>query len=89
MDAGCDCLDNDIGGGCVAAAVWLLTRIGLAAMISGGAVARLPQPFPVSFNLTLWSADPSILALMFGGVMALWGFWTGLPARPFMRADKF
>ncbi len=61
-----------IGGGCVAVAVWALTRFGLVCVATALFVAKLLIAFPLTLRFGLWYADLSLLAALV--VLGLVGF---------------
>jgi len=68
-----------IGGGCVALAIWLLTRLGLLAIIAALFTCRVLLFFPLSVGRSHWSLDVAVL----GPVVA-----TGLVIFAFMNAAE-
>ncbi len=61
-----------IGGGCVAVAVWALTRFGLVCVATALFVAKVLIAFPLTLRFSLWYADLSLLASLV--ILGLVGF---------------
>jgi serine/threonine-protein kinase len=70
----------------LAAAFWLvLFRFGLLSIVVGATVSDLLQQLPLTFDLTAWYADVTLLTLALILGLAGWGFWVSLAGRPLFR----
>jgi serine/threonine-protein kinase len=67
---------------------WIvLLRIGLLAVLVGATIRDLLQALPLTFDLTAWHADVTLLTLAVVLGLAGWGFWVSLAGRPLFRDE--
>jgi hypothetical protein len=70
----------------LAAIHWfVLFRFGLLPILVGATISDLLQNLPLTFDLTAWYADVTLLTLALVLGLAVWGFWISLAGRPLFR----
>ncbi len=69
-------------------AFWVvLFRAGLLSVVTGLSLAFLLRSFPLTFDLSAWYAEATLLVLPVVLGVALWGFRTALAGRPIFRDE--
>ena len=70
-----------IGAGLVAVCLWSMTRFGLVTVIVAIWIASILNTFPVTFDLSEWYANQTLIALLVVGSVSVYGFLIARPAR--------
>jgi serine/threonine-protein kinase len=65
----------------------MLFRFGLLTVVVGSTVKDLFETLPLTFDLTAWYADATLLTLAFVLALTCWGFWVSLAGRPLFRDE--
>jgi hypothetical protein len=65
----------------------MLFRFGLLTVVVGATVKDLFEQLPLTFDLTAWYADATLLTLALVLALTCWGFWVSLAGRPLFRDE--
>jgi serine/threonine-protein kinase len=67
--------------------IFILTRFGLLAMVSGHFFFLLFEYFPITSDLSVWYAGSSALAFAAAAAVAIYGFYTSLAGRSVFQGN--
>jgi hypothetical protein len=65
----------------------VLFRSGLLAIMTGTSLSFLLLRLPLTFDLTAWYAEVTLLVVLVVLGVATWGFWAALAGRPIFRDE--
>lgn len=65
----------------------VLIRFGLVAALAAGIITDLLRSMPLTFDLSVWYANTSLVVLGFIGAMAIYGFHTALAGRSLFKDE--
>ncbi len=65
----------------------MLFRFGLLTVVVGATVNDLFENLPLTFDLTAWYADATLLTLALVLALSIWGFWVSLAGQPLFRDE--